>query len=171
VCGVSGWLRRLVLVSGALAVLAVPACGGGPEPEPESSATVEKQVLGQYRTLWTETLPAAMAATPGKRKAILATTLTDPELSRAVQRLAALDEKGQESYGGDVPLRQTVELKGDTAVVTGCLDSSRSGLADSETGRKLTKGVETNPVSVTFRRGSDGVWRVSQTRFPGTRSC
>jgi hypothetical protein len=170
VCGVSGWFRRLILISGALLVLAVPACGGG-EPAPEKSPTTEEQVLAQYRKLWTETLPAATTAAADERKAILAATLADPELTHALGRLAAMDENGQTSYGTDVPLRQTVTLQGEKAVVTGCLDSSQTGLADRETGRKLTKGVATNPVSLTFERGSDGVWRVAQTRFPGTRRC
>lgn len=170
-CGVSELRRRAVLVSGALMLLVLPACSGKPAPAPETSATIEKQVLGQYRKLWAETLPAATSAAAAQRKDILSATLTDPELSRAVQRLAALDRSGRKSYGNDVPLRQTVVLRGDTAVVTGCLDSSQSGLADAGTGRKLTRGVATNPVSVTFERGSDGVWRVTQTQFPGTRRC
>ena len=162
----------MVLVSGALTVLAVPACSGQSDPAPESTSSSATKVLAQYRKLWAETIPAATAAAVGERKAILAATLTDPELTRALQRLTDLDGKGQRSYGADVPLRQTVTVQGaDTAVVTGCLDSTQSGVADRQTGRKLTRGVATNPVSVTFKRGSDGVWRVTTTRFPGTRRC
>ncbi|HEY0485320.1 MAG TPA: hypothetical protein VGD72_03610 [Mycobacteriales bacterium] len=161
----------MVLVWAALAVLTVPACSGGQKPAAAQSASTETQILDQYRKLWSETLPAAMSAAPGERKDILSTTLTDPELGNALDRLAAMDRRGRRAYGSDVPLRQTVTLTGATAVVTGCLDSSQSGIADSKTGRKLTRGVATNPVSVTFHRGKDGVWRASETRFPGTRTC
>ena len=163
----------MILVVGALAVLVVPACssGGKPAAEPSTSPPAEAQILGQYRKLWTETLPAATAAEANARKKILAATLTEPALSRALAGLATLERNGQTQYGNDVPLRQSVRRTGKSAKVTGCLDSSGAGAVDRRTGRKVNKGPATNPVTVTFVQGSDGVWRASKTEFGNTESC
>ena len=160
-----------VLVAPAL--LAVPACSSGetPTPEPTKTASAEEQILTQYKRLWTETLPQATAADSKARETILATTLTGPALSRALAGLQTLDDKGQTQYGKDVPLRQSVRRSGKTAVVSGCLDSSRAGAVDRRNGRKINKGPATNPVTVTFTEGPDGVWRVSNTQFGNTQKC
>jgi hypothetical protein len=160
----------LVLVSGVLAVLALTGCGGKSET-PTPTAAADDQVLLQYRRLWTETLPAATIAPTGTRRDILARTMTDPALNDAIGRIAKMDEAGQTSYGVTIPLRQSVKLDGKSAVVTGCLDSSKSGVADAKSGRKLTVGVPTSPVAVTFKQGADGVWRVSETKFPTSQKC
>jgi hypothetical protein len=141
--------------------------GGGPSPSPKP----EQLVLAQYETFWTEAMPAATRASADARKELLAAVMTEPALSRAVKGFASLDKQQRVFYGKDVPLRQTVQINGKQAVVKGCLDSSRGGLADKRTGQKLNRGVATNPVTVTFIQGSDGVWRVSKTEFAGTSRC
>jgi hypothetical protein len=169
VSGVTGCFGRVVLV-GATLVLA--ACSGGnASSEPSPSPKPEQLILAQYETFWTESMPAATRASAKSRQEVLAAVMTEPALSRAVQGFAALDKKHRVFYGKDVPLRQTVQVNGKQAVVRGCLDSSRGGLADRRTGRKLNRGVATNPVTVTFIQGSDGVWRVSKTEFAGTNRC
>jgi hypothetical protein len=164
----------MILVLGALALAVLPACGGSEppaEPSASKSASAEDQILGQYRKLWTETLPAATAADADARQAILAATLTEPALTRALAGLARLDQNGQTQYGHDVPLRQTVRRAGRNAVVTGCLDSSKAGAVDRKTGRKVNRGSATNPVTVTFVQDPDGVWRASTTTFANTKTC
>jgi hypothetical protein len=148
------------------------ACGGSASPsDVKASPSAEKQVLAQYRLLWQQTLPAAAKAPATQRRDILAAVMTGSALERAVGAYAALDKRHQRSYGADVPLHENVEVRGKTAVVTGCLDSSKGGVADEKTGRKLAKGVSRNPTTVTFAQGSDGVWRVLDSSFPGTKGC
>jgi hypothetical protein len=163
----------MILVLAAPTLLAVPACSSGDKPavEPTKSVSAEDQILGQYKKLWTETLPQATAAAANARKKILAATLTEPALSRALAGLTKLDQNGQTQYGKDVPLRQSVRRSGKTAVVTGCLDSSQVGAVDRRNGRKINKGPATNPVTVTFTEGPDGVWRASNTEFRNTQKC
>jgi hypothetical protein len=169
----------LILIPGALAfgasmLVALPGCsgdGGTPAASPTPSGPPAEQVLAQYRRLWAETIPAATKAGAADRRSILAVTMTDPALSATLARLAKLDTSAQIPYGSDIPLRQSVTVTGKGAVVRGCLDSSKSGLADRKTGQKLTRGIATNPVLVTFKQGPDGVWRVAATSFPGTRGC
>jgi hypothetical protein len=162
----------MIPVPAALALLAASACGGGqPAAEPTKPVPAEEQILGQYRRLWIETLPQATAADEKSRKAILAATLTEPALSRALAGLTTLDRNGRTQYGHDVPLRQSVRRTGNNAVVIGCLDSSQAGAVDRATGRKINRGPATNPVTVTFAEGPDGVWRVSNTEYGNTKKC
>jgi hypothetical protein len=165
----------MFLIPGALALLGVAACGGpapgGDKPKPPAAAAADQQILAQYRKLWTQTIPAATAAKAGARRSILAVTMADPALSDAVRRYQNLERAGQRSYGRAVPLRQSVTVSGTTAVVKGCLDSTHSGVADRKTGRKLTRGVATSPVTATFTEASDGVWRASKTEFPIRKTC
>jgi hypothetical protein len=136
------------------------------------TGTVEEQILGQYRRFWTEALPAAQAASDDRgRSQILAPVAMEPALTLLIRGMAKLDREGQRAYGHDVPLRESVERQGSTALVTGCLDSSRTGVADRATGERLTVGVPTNPVLVTLKRGADGLWRVFGTKFPGGHRC
>ncbi|HEY0357970.1 MAG TPA: hypothetical protein VGD11_05280 [Mycobacteriales bacterium] len=163
----------MILVPVALALLATSACSSGAKPaaEPTKSVSAEDQILGQYRRLWTETLPQATAADAKARKQILAVTLAEPALSRALTGLKTLDENGRTQYGKDVPLSQSVRRTGNTAVVSGCLDSSKAGAVDRATGRKINRGPATNPVTVTLTKGPDGVWRVSNTVFGNSKKC
>jgi hypothetical protein len=169
---VTGWFRWIVLISGALTLLGVPACGEpAAERDKPKPVPADQQILAQYRKLWTETIPAATAATASARKPILAATMTDPALSDVVTRYQNLEKAGRRSYGRIIPLRQAVTVSGKTAVVDGCLDESNSGVANRKTGQKLTKGVATSPVRLTFVEGPDGLWRVSKTAFPVSKSC
>ena len=185
-CGVTGWFRRIVLIAGAVVVLGVTGCSGdgtGPvdppvpttatvTPSASPTGTAEEQILAQYRRFWTETLPAAQAASGDReRTRILAPVVMEPALRLLIGGMAKLDRQGQQAYGQDVPIREVVERQGGTALVTGCLDSSQTGVADRATGERLTVGVPTNPVLVTLKRGDDAVWRVFGTRFPGGRRC
>jgi hypothetical protein len=165
----------MFLIPGALALLGVAACGGpapgGDKPKPPAAAAADQQILAQYRKLWTQTIPAATAAKAGARRSILAVTMADPALSDAVKGYEQLDRKGQRYYGREIPLRQSVSVSGKTGVVRGCLDSSRSGAADASTGRKLNRGVSTNPVTVTFQQATNGVWRASGFKWDNTKKC
>jgi hypothetical protein len=187
VCGVAGWFGRIVVVAGAVVVLGASGCtsdGTGPvdppapssaasvTPTPSPSGTAEEQILAQYRRFWTEALPAAQAASDARnRSRILEAVVMEPALHLLVGGMAMLDREGRKPYGRDIPLHEVVERQGDTALVTGCLDSSHAGVADRATGEKLTVGVPNNPVFVTLKRDHDAVWRVFGTRFPGGRRC
>jgi hypothetical protein len=193
VSGVTGWIRRIALVSGALVVLATSACTGdspGPvePPRPQTSGsgtssgaapptnaspsgTVEEQILAQYRRFWTESLPAAHDASPQDRKAILATTVMEPALSFIVDGIAEMDRAGEKGYGYPIPVRETIKRHGSTALTTGCLDSSHAGTADARSGRILTKGPDSEAVLVTLKRSADGIWRVYETGFPEDSRC
>ncbi|GAA0271015.1 hypothetical protein GCM10009539_67860 [Cryptosporangium japonicum] len=168
----------------AVSLVALGGCGAGesygslPPPAHSSSAACAaagcgeaEVVVAQYRRFWAESLPAASGAAPGLRRAVLAPVTAEPELTHLVRSLAVLDGKGQRSYGTDAPVSQTVRVNGLAAQVDGCLDSSRSGVADAITGKPITRGVARNPVSVEMVRGPDEIWRVAAVTYPGDTTC
>ncbi|HEV7824765.1 MAG TPA: hypothetical protein VGP02_07655 [Mycobacteriales bacterium] len=180
--------QRTAVLAGALALLGLAACGGSPPsalptppvptaaPVPGPSQvsagdTAEEQILARYRAFWTEVLPAAAAAKPEDRREVLADAMMEPALSTTLAWIVKLDRAGQKVYGHAVPVAQFVEQEGDTALAKGCLDSSRVGKADAETGKVLSQGLTREAVLVTLKRGGDGVWRVYGTYFPKDPRC
>jgi hypothetical protein len=168
---VAGVARRWLLVTGAFIVFVVPACSGDNHPPAAKPVSAEQQIVQQYRRLLTQTIPAASVAKPAARRSILTQTLMEPALTQALTRMARYDRLGQRPYGHDKLLRQTVQVKGTTAIVAGCVDESGTGVADGRTGRKLTVGGKTQPMVVRFQQGKDGVWRASAANSPFTTHC
>jgi hypothetical protein len=136
-----------------------------------AGGTAQEQILARYRAFWTEVLPAAAAAEPADRRDVLADAMAEPALSATLAWIVTLDRAGQKVYGHAVPVAQLVERKGDTALAKGCLDSSRVGKADAETGKVLSRGLGREAVLVTMKRDADGVWRVYGTYFPKDPRC
>jgi hypothetical protein len=132
---------------------------------------VEEQILAQYRRFWTQSLPAAEAAPADGRRALLAPVAMEPALSYFVAGIAELDRLQQRAYGSAIPVKETLKRRGDTVLVTGCLDSSGAGKVDAKSGKVLTKGPEREKVLVTLMRGKDRVWRFYQTGFPEDYQC
>ena len=151
-----------------------PDTARGVPADPSSgtaAGSVEAEVVAQYSRFWVTALPAAAAAPPARRGAILAPVTAEPQLTHLVRSLAALDADGQRNYGADVPVGQTIRVTGGLALVEGCLDSSHSGVANAATGAPVTRGVRRNPVRADLTRGSDGVWRVSAVTYPPGTTC
>jgi hypothetical protein len=142
-----------------------------PRPSPTSSPTDEQQILAQYQRFWTDVLPRAYAAPAVNRRAILKPVVVDPALTRLLRNMSAQDADSKRAYGFDRPLRQKVERVNELSLVRGCLDSSKSGLLNVKTGKKISRGPALNPVLVNLRHGNDGVWRVSFVKFSGGTKC
>ena len=95
----------------------------------------------------------------------------NPELGVLLNNMAATDSMNQAGYGVDIPLRQTVQRTATIALVRGCLDSSRSGIKDLKTGKRLLRGPAQNKVLVNLKPGPDHVWRLSAIEYPGGSGC
>jgi hypothetical protein len=185
----------MVVVSGAVTVLAVSACssdGGSPvdpptpgstsgshasvvptSPVPSASptGTAEEQILAQYKRFWTQALPDAFAAPAADRRAVLAPVAMDPALSQLVTGIANLERRGQTNYGFDQPISQTLRRVKKQALVRGCLDSSHSGLAEIESGKRLQRGDPRNRVLVRLDLDVDNVWRVYAVGYRPEATC
>jgi hypothetical protein len=140
-------------------------------PSPSPSLSDEQQIIAQYKRFWTEVLPKAYAARRSERQAILQPVVVDPALTKLLRNMAAQDADGKRAYGADIPLRQNVEVVKELSLVRGCLDSSKSGLMEAQSGKKLNRGPAQNPVLVNLMHSLDGSWRVSFVKFPGGSKC
>jgi hypothetical protein len=140
-------------------------------PSATPSLTDEQQIIAQYRRFWLQALPAGAAAAPARRRAIFAPVVTEPELGVLMNNFAYFDGRGEKAYGVNTPLRQSVVMSGSTALVTGCLDSHNAGRLNAGSRKKLTKGVDRNPVRANLKKGADSIWRVSTVIFTGGTEC
>jgi hypothetical protein len=136
-----------------------------------STGTAEEEILAEYRRLWRQVIPAAAAAKPADRRALLEPVLMDPALSEHLAWLIKLDRAGQKSVGRSEPLAEVIQRQGDTAVVKGCLDSSNVATVEVESGTYVGRGLPHEIVVVTFERADDGKWRVSGWKFPKDPRC
>lgn len=101
-------------------------------------------------------------------RAELGRVATDPQLSFAIAVSRQQQRNGITLYGQTRPRGPKVTLRGGWhATLRDCADFSRTGQADSETGRPKTVGVARTPLEVTLVKGSDKQWRVSVVEFPG----
>ena len=146
-----------------------------PSTGPTSPSTLpppaeQQEVVAQYVQFWTQTLPAAFAAADAQRRAILAATTTNPQLDLLLDNMAALDANGERGYGANEPITQSVEVRSNSSLVRGCLDSSSAGILDSS-GQPRTAGPNRNAVQVNFERESDGAWKVSVVTYPENETC
>jgi hypothetical protein len=136
-----------------------------------STGTAEEEILAEYRRLWRQVIPAAAAAKPADRRALLAPVMMDPALSEHLAWLIKLDRAGQKSVGRSEPLTEVIQRQGDTAVVKGCLDSSNVATVEVESGAYVGRGLPHEVVVVTFERADDGKWRISGWKFPKDPRC
>lgn len=139
-------------------------------PSIEPPATEEQKIVAQYVRFWTQTLPTAFAAPGAQRRAILATTTTNPQLDLLLDNMAALDAEGERGYGANQPITHSVELRSDSSLVRGCLDSQSAGILDSS-GQPRTAGPQRNAVRVNVKREPDGEWKVSVVTYPANEAC
>jgi len=66
-------------------------------------------------------------------------------------------------------VRKIVLTGSGRATVTDCQDASHAGQADARTGKPRSVGVARTWVDATLVLGGDGVWRVSEINYPGSR--
>lgn len=86
----------------------------------------------------------------------------DPALKSILAGFVEADAKGQVLYGANVP-RPTARINPDasTGLVDDCQDSSKAGVAERSTGKRVTVGVARNHVSVTMKKQTGGLWKVA----------
>ncbi len=138
-----------------------PAGTGGP------AQTDEAAVINQYRRF----LVVAYTNWPAaERRSQLTKVLADPALTIYMTNLARMDRAGEILFGKLVSRDPRVTISGEDATVVDCQDSSGSGRKKESTGDVLSSGVPRVEATVTFVRGDDDVWRVSEVEY-GSTSC
>jgi hypothetical protein len=154
---------------GLLLVLLTGACDQGPRnvtiptkaASPSSSATsTEDAIRHSYMQYWAELPLAERAGSEARSRQLLAPYVTDPLLGTVLDNIEKLHARKQASWGSVVVHIQDVQVKGDTAIVRDCQDSSNAGLLDTRSNKKTSRGVPKDPWRATLVRGADGRWRV-----------
>lgn len=143
----------------------IPSASASPSPIASETA----QILSQYSAFWQSLTPASRVPTLEGRQ-LLGRYATNPALRSLLSGIAAQRAKGHVYYGHD-GLRPEVEglsAVSGTAVVNDCQDSTRAGLQDVASGRKLTVGTARNHVVTTMHRASNGTWMVAFVSYPKT---
>jgi hypothetical protein len=129
-----------------------------------------EQVLKQYRKFWRVT--SHLTDVPShERPGLIKEVATRPILPIIMTNLARLDTAGEVLYGQPRARSPRVEFDGRTAIVRDCQDTSNSGRKKESTGQILSKGVSRAAVTVTLKRGEDGVWRASEVDYPAGKRC
>lgn len=162
------------LVAGCSSYGTITTSKGSPSlttasPSPRPTVVDEQQaILESYRKFWA-TLTPASGLPAARRRAALSPVATDPELKSLLTGMAASDANARVFYGADVPRASAASISPDRsrAVIDDCLDSSGSGDANRQTGKRLTVGVARNHVVVTMA-ATAGTWRVYFVSYPKT---
>ncbi|WP_146087329.1 hypothetical protein [Thermomonospora echinospora] len=138
--------------------LAVPS-SSPPSTSPESEAEVIKDAYEQFAALLdrAHTLPAA------SRRQHLSTYMTDPQLSRVLDRIEKLRADGLVAYGTTVVHIKSVLIDGNDATVHDCQDTRNAGLMRADTHKKISRGVKEENIKSYMLKGADGRWRISKS--------
>lgn len=180
----SRW-RRLTIVSVPLIVVlagcdgsaspAGPTAAGGTSTSRPSSTTTpsttgseQSAVEAAYRRFWAVSWDVDKQA-PGQWRPLLATVSVNPVLTRLLAGTRAQREAGIRLYGQVVPRPSVTRLAHGRAEVKDCQDASNAGQAEAASGKRRTVGVARTPVTASLVRRSDGLWRVSDVRYPGEK--
>lgn len=175
--------RRVTCAVAATMVLApAAACSSNGDvntEEPFSAGTTatpaptvasdEAAVLAAYREFFARQTEISMASKE-QRRALLEPFTVDPALERVLRGMFAAEELGEVGYGEPVVNPTVQSVDGDTATVTDCQDTSKTGRMKRGTGKVTTRGLKRDNVSTTMLRGEDGVWRVSGVDYV-EKSC
>jgi hypothetical protein len=137
-----------------------------PSTPPPTSANQRLAVEAAYRKFWAVSWDVDKQP-PSRWRPVLASVSVDPELTRLYAGTKAQQQAGIRLYGHVEPHPSVRQVTGDSASIVDCQDASHAGQADARTGRPKTVGVARSPVEASLRRGTDGVWRVSDVRYKG----
>lgn len=123
-----------------------------PPSDDEAATTAYTNVVAQLDTA--DSLPADI------REQELSRYMSDPQLSRVINRVRQLKAEHLTSYGKSIPHVQSVQIHGNKAILHDCLDAGNAGLQSSRTQKKVNRGLKKEGVKAHLSKGSDGQWRV-----------
>ncbi|MUN35371.1 hypothetical protein [Actinomadura litoris] len=94
------------------------------------------------------------------RKQQLSQFMGEPQLSRVLGGIQKNQSENHASYGKIVTHIRSLEITGNSAILHDCQDSSRTGLLDVTSGKKINRGVKEERVKAHLSRDS-GRWIVT----------
>jgi hypothetical protein len=131
-------------------------------------ADTERLVQQRYTDF--QRVVAESGATSDADDPRLAEYATGAVLENLRGKLAVRQQAGTRLYGAPVPHVSAISVRNDRAIVTDCLDNSKTGLMD-KAGNKLSVGRARQETTATLVRVGDS-WKVSEiTTVAGGGSC
>ncbi|GAA2456068.1 hypothetical protein GCM10010191_89240 [Actinomadura vinacea] len=88
--------------------------------------------------------------------------MVEPQLSKVLTTIEQHQANKVSSYGISVVHIKSIAIKESEATVNDCLDSSKAGMRDTTTRRKINRGIRRESITTTLKKGSDQRWRVSK---------
>lgn len=163
---------RLCLPGIAGITLVLSGCNSGEEavalPSSTESAvspptpTSENEAVKRAYTSFIAMLDRADSLPADTRKQQLSALMVEPQLSRVLKRTEELRSKNLTSYGKVVVHVTSVEVNGNDATLRDCQDSSKAGILNKSTQKKVNRGVEKGSTKAYMVKGADRRWRVSK---------
>lgn len=100
------------------------------------------------------------------RNELLGRYLSGSAYSKSVETLSSQAAFGKVIYGEVVLRPKVTSIDSSSAVIEDCQDTSNSGVQDTKTGRKETKGVPRALVVADLER-LDGTWKIVKIDYRG----
>lgn len=141
----------------------VPLPSAADSPRDPSSPSSDIEMIKRSYVAFIGALDRADSLPPNMRREQLAIHMTDPQLTRVIDRVQAMNKEGITSYGRAVPHVQHIAVTGGDATVSDCQDSSHAGIFNTLTGKKMNRGVKEEGITAFLSKGTDGRWRVTKT--------
>lgn len=128
-------------------------------PPPQSEA----EAIKRSYIAFIEILDRADSLPTGTRQQELARHMTDPQLTRVINRTQEMNEENIASYGKVVAHVREIQVNGTDATLRDCQDSRDAGVMNTLTGKKINRGIEKESIKAYLSKGPDGRWRVTKT--------
>jgi hypothetical protein len=142
-----------------------PTGGGNPTADPVELA--DFAVRQAYEEFWWVASRLDQQP-PARWRGVLSVVAVDPELDRQLAQARDRAAGGVHRVGEVITHVTAVRGAMSTrAVLLDCLDASRAGEADDNTGRTTSTGLAATPIAATLlRTGQFAPWRVSDIGYP-----
>lgn len=141
--------------------VALPSPAGPGNSLPSSPASESEAVTRSY-TDFIALLDRADSLPDYSRGQRLSALMAEPQLSRVLKRIEQLKNDHLTSYGQVIVHVKSIQLDGDEATLRDCQDSSSAGLENTDTHKKVSRGVKKGNTKALMVKGPDGNWRVSK---------
>ncbi|TMQ92736.1 hypothetical protein ETD83_26715 [Actinomadura soli] len=153
----------LLLLTGCTAedsAVPLPTAAKSPSVSPPQS---DAEPIKRSYIAFIAILDRADSLPTGTRRQELAFHMTDPQLTRVIDRIKEMEEENLTSYGKVVAHVQDIHVKDTDATLRDCQDSRDAGTMNALTGKKINRGIEKENLKTYLSKGPDGRWRVTKT--------
>ncbi|WP_141578762.1 hypothetical protein [Actinomadura sp. WMMA1423] len=158
--GVAGVALALTGCSNDNDAVALPSSSHTTPSLPSPSS--DEEAVKETYTSFISTLDRADSLPDESRRQQLSALMVDPQLSRVLQRVEELRSKNLTSYGKVIVHITSVDVAGNDATLHDCQDSSRAGIMNRTTRKKIKRGVEKGRTKAYLIKGADEKWRISK---------